>query len=586
MLYQKYNDIIYKTLKIFRKERKKQGGINLIKKAAAVSTAIFCILATFTGCSMPDLSFFGSSSDDDGSGANLNISIESNPENLDPQTASDEESKNIICNIMEGLMTFDENGELENGTAESYEISSDSLTYTFKIRDDAMWFFDKNDNDYMDDDEYTPVTAQDFVFAFQRIFNPDTESPYRETFSFIKNGNDIINGSKNYTDIGVTATDDKTVVFQLDKAEPYFLTLLASTAAMPCSQEFFESTKGRYGLDDKSINSNGPFYIQQWFYDPYGNNNFMYIRRNSDYKKGETVYPRLITVNIKKSESDLEDDFSQDKSDVLITDNYKLRYISSRSYNAVAYDYATLGLIFNPKDKSLSNKNLRKALRYAIDQNSLSDGNNIDKVASGIVPPSVSVLGRSYRELYSEDNLSIKQDTEKAKELFNKALKESSLQTFDSVKILVCTNSINSNYLHNIIQQWQDILGYFVSVDEVGKNEFDKRIADSNYQIALYELNSDFNSPESFLSQFTIKDNIFAVNSDEINNAYKKVIETASLSDRINLYGDVESKIISADCFYPLFYKPVYVISPSKIQDFLYDPFGKQVYWKYIKKFS
>ena len=238
----------------------------------------------------------------------------------------------------------------------------------------------------------------------------------------------------------------------------------------------------------------------------------MYIRRNSDYKAGETVYPRLITVNIKKSESDLEDDFSQEKSDVLITDNYKLRYISSRSYNAVSYDYATLGLIFNPKDKILSNKNLKKALRYAIDQNSLSENNDIDKIASGIIPPSVSVLGRSYRELYSEDVLSIKQDKEKAKELFDKALKENSLQSFDNVKILVCTDSINSNYLHNMIQQWQDILGYYVSVDEVGKDEFDKRIAENNYQIALYELNSDFNSPESFLSQFTVEDNVFGVN--------------------------------------------------------------------------
>lgn len=556
-----------------------------MKRKFIAVISVITVMSVLTGCTMPSLPSFRSSSNDDGSGANLSISIESNPKNLDPQTASDKESKNIICNIMEGLMTFDKNGELTNGVAKSYDISDDGLTYTFKIRDDAMWYFDKNDDDYMDDDEYTDVTANDFVFAFQRIFNPETESPYRETFSFLKNADEIINGSKNYSEIGVTATDSKTVVFQLAETEPYFLTLLASTSAMPCSQAFFESTKGRYGLDDKSINSNGPFYIQQWFYDEYGNNNFMYIRRNSEYKAGETVYPKLITINIENSDVDLEEEFSQGSTDVLVTDNYKSRFVSSKSYNSVSYQYATLGLIFNTEDKILSNNNLKNALRYAISQEALAKDNDINEVASGVIPPSVTILGRSYRELYSEDILSLKQDQNKAKDLYQQALKDNSLSSFDNVKLLVCSDSMNSNYLHEIIQEWQNILGYYVSIDEVAKDEFESRISSGNYQLAIYELNADFNSPESFISKFMEEDNIFGINSNELKSIYEKILSTDNLSDRISIYGEAEKTIIESGCFYPLYYKPIYIITSSDIQDFVYDPFSEQLYWKYAKKF-
>ena len=70
-------------------------------------------------------------------------------------------------------------------------------------------------------------------------------------------------------------------MFELDYPSAEFLQSLTFTAAMPCNQQFFENTKGRYGLDDKSVPSNGAFYIKQWFYDPYGSDNFIYMSKNS-----------------------------------------------------------------------------------------------------------------------------------------------------------------------------------------------------------------------------------------------------------------------------------------------------------------
>jgi oligopeptide transport system substrate-binding protein len=543
-------------------------------------------LLLLNGCSISSLNIFDSSSDT-GSGANLSISISGNPKSLDPQTASDENSRTVICNIFEGLMKINQDGELVKGVAESYSVSDDNLTYTFKIRSDARWFFDENADNYMDDDEFTDVTADDFVFAFQRIFNPETESPYKETFSFLENGEDIIKGSKKYTEIGVYAQDDDTVVFKLDKPDAYFLNLLSSSSAMPCNEEFFYSTKGRYGLDDRSINSNGPFFIQQWYYDEYGKNNFMYIHRNSSYNENETVYPKLITLNIKNSEDALTSDYSDGDSSLLITDDYNSRFVNSKSNNSVEYQFSTIGLIFNTENKFTKNSDFRKALRYAIDISAVSDSTSIEStIGNGVIPPAVSLLGRSYRELYSDNDLYINQNTEKAKELYNNILKNYNSQTVDGIKLLVCSNSINSLLIGEIINQWKEVLDLNVSIEEVSSDDYISKLNENDYTIAVYELTSDMNSPEDFISQFVKEDNVFGADSSELNSIYSEILSESDLSNCISLYGKAEKEIIDESLFYPLFYKSCYVVTPKKVEDVVYDPFNKQVYWQYIKKYS
>lgn len=559
-----------------------KGDISLKKIISAIIASLAASLIFFTGCELP-FSLDSDSSDNNGSGAQLSISIESNPENLDPQTASDKESKTIICNIFEGLMKIKENGELSPGAAESYTISDDCLKYTFKLRKDAKWYFDKNDDDYMDDDEYTNVTANDFVFSFRRIYNPETESPYRDYFSCIKNAEKIINGKMNYEEIGVSAPDDYTVVFELEKPNAFFLNMLSSTASMPCNEEFFYSTKGRYGLDDRSINSNGPFFIQQWFYDEYGSNNFMYIRRNSTYRSDETVYPRLITINIKNSSEDVYSDFGNEKSQLLITENSECKYLNKSSYSAVSYESCCVGLIFNTKDKYMQNEDLRKAIRYSVDIYSIEDSVNI---AGGIIPPAVTVLGRSYRELSPDSSLIINQDKALAKKHYNLALSKLQTKSLDNLKLLVCSESINCTYLHSFIQQWQEVLGCYVSIDETSKDNFNEKIQSGNYTLALYNLTADENTPEAFFNRFTEENNVFGYKSDELKKLYNEAEKVPNLNNRIEIYPEMEKCIIDSALFYPVFYKPVYLIFPSEYSGFICNPFNMQIYFQYIKKFD
>ena len=153
---------------------------------------------------------------------------------------------------------------------------------------------------------YFPVTAQDYVFALKRILSPEMQSPYAKEFSCIKGGEACINGSASADSVGVRAKDDYTLEVQLDYPSADFLALMATTAASPCNEEFFLSTRGRYGLDDDSVMSNGAFFVRQWFYDPYGKNNILYMKKNyANSYDDDKIYPSFLSFTIEESASDI-----------------------------------------------------------------------------------------------------------------------------------------------------------------------------------------------------------------------------------------------------------------------------------------
>lgn len=139
----------------------------------SILLAAVCTLPLCTGCSIP----FLEQEESDGSGYLFTASLAANPKSLDPQSATDAASKTIIENLYEGLVELDENGSPQLAAAENYTVSPDGLTYTFTLKSDRFWFYDANADDVVDDDEKWQVTADDYVYAFQRIFDPQTQSP-------------------------------------------------------------------------------------------------------------------------------------------------------------------------------------------------------------------------------------------------------------------------------------------------------------------------------------------------------------------------------------------------------------------------
>ena len=173
---------------------------------------------------------------------------------VDSAIAEDAISTKVLNNVMEGLYRVNEEGLLAPAMAEAEpEISEDGMTYTFKIRD-AQW------------SNGTPVTAHDFVYAWQRAIDPDTASPYGPYLmaGMIKNATEIGEGKAEVADLGIKAEDDKILVVQLERPVAYFLSLTAFATFLPLNEEFVTAQGDKYAANSDAMIYNGPFSLSDW----------------------------------------------------------------------------------------------------------------------------------------------------------------------------------------------------------------------------------------------------------------------------------------------------------------------------------
>ena len=172
-----------------------------------------------------------------GSGVNsFTWFVENIPANLDPQIASAPEDVLACKNLYGGLVRLDAGGQPQPDLAERWTVSPDGLTYTFTLKPGLTYRASRGEQtDYA-------ITAEDFVYAFQRMFSAETGSPYAVEFAAIEGGSAVLAGLAGPEALGVKASGDGTVVFTLSEPDDDFLRKLALPGAMPCDEGFFEST--------------------------------------------------------------------------------------------------------------------------------------------------------------------------------------------------------------------------------------------------------------------------------------------------------------------------------------------------------
>ncbi len=174
------------------------------------------------------------------------------PETIDPAKSTGVTENAIENDLFEGLVTFSPDGKEVPGVAESWEISDDGTVYTFHLREDAMW----SNGD--------PVTANDFVYSFRRTVDPATASDYAPILSPIVNASAIIAGENtDFSSLGVTAVDDRTLQITLTAPTPYILGLLTHNVAFPVHQATIEEFGDEWTRPGNMV-GNGAFMLEDW----------------------------------------------------------------------------------------------------------------------------------------------------------------------------------------------------------------------------------------------------------------------------------------------------------------------------------
>lgn len=296
------------------------------------------------------------------------------PGSLDPHRVTGDWENRIVGDYLEGLMTEDINAVPILGQAESFTISEDGRVYTFVIRADAMW------------SDGTPVTAQDFDYAFRRLFDPAEAAEYAYLQFPILNAEAINAGEMPMDQLGVRVVDDRTIEFTLTEPTPFFLDALTHYTSYPLPRHVVEEF-GDDWIQPGNIVGNGPYNIVEWIPNSY----IRSVRSDTYYDRdnvqiAEVYYYALddITAALQRyraGEFDIMTDFP--------TDQYQLL---QDQYPGQAQVVPFLGIyyyVINQTIPALQDVNVRQALSMAINRDIV--GPNIlgtgELPAYGWVPP-------------------------------------------------------------------------------------------------------------------------------------------------------------------------------------------------------
>ena len=456
----------------------------------------------------------------------------------------------VITNLVDGLLENDSYGNLVPALAEDWSVSSDGLTYTYKLRKDAKWYT-------ADGEEYASVKAQDFVTGIK--YAADNKGQAMDLIqNSIKGLNDYVTGVTNdFSTVGVKALDDYTVEYTLTRPEPYWNSKTTNSILFPVNEEFLKSKDKDFGtLTPDSILYNGPYLLKDFtskssieyvknphYYDhdkvtiekvklAYfdGSDQEMTIRNfESGAYSIAGVYPN--SSNYAKTKEKYQDNIVyslQDKTSWYFNFN-----VNRKTYNHTA---KTTDEQKKSAQTAILNKNFRQAINFGIDRTAYSAQSNGEEAASKtlrntLVPPTfVQVGDKTFGEVtasklvnygteWSGINLADAQDAyfnkEKAQAKFAEAKKELEAQgvTFP-IHLDVPVDQTNKNAvsgMNSVKQTLETVLGsdnIVIDVQQLSTDDFGNvAFLAPNPAARDYDLNfdgwvGDYQDPSTYLDPF------------------------------------------------------------------------------------
>ena len=463
----------------------------------------------------------------------------------------------VITNLVDGLLENDSYGNLVPALAEDWSVSTDGLTYTYKLRKDAKWYT-------ADGEEYAPVKAQDFVTGIK--YAADNKGQAMDLIqNSIKGLNDYVTGATNdFTTVGVKALDDHTVEYTLTRPEPYWNSKTTNSILFPVNEEFLKSKDKDFGtLTPDSILYNGPYLLKDFtskssieyvknphYYDhdkvtiekvklAYfdGSDQEMTIRNfESGAYSIAGVYPN--SSNYAKTKEKYQDNIVYSLQDK--TSWYFNLNVNRKTYNHTA---KTTDEQKKSTQTAILNKNFRQAINFGIDRTAYSAQSNGEEAASKtlrntLVPPTfVQVGDKTFGEVtasklvnygteWSGINLADAQDgyfnKEKAQAKFAEAKKELEAQgvTFP-IHLDVPVDQTNKNAvsgMNSVKQTLETVLGsdnVVIDVQQLSTDDFGNvAFLAPNPAARDYDLNfdgwvGDYQDPSTYLDPFNAESGFY-----------------------------------------------------------------------------
>ena len=441
-------------------------------------------------------------------GKSIGVMLYTNVMSLDTDLATDGDSFEVIADCIDGLMQMDADGAAVPALAESTDISEDGCTWTFHLRD-TKW------------SNGTPVTANDFVFAWRRIVQNQGEYAYMMSdIGQIKNApalaEAILAGEDaDVSTLGVTAVDDKTLEVQLEVPVPYFDSLMYFPTFYPINEEFYTSLDdGTYGTSPETFLSNGAFILSE--YTP-GTANLT-VTKNPDYWDAERVTLDSISYQVVGSSDNALTAFKSNTLDVVMISGDQVSAAEDDADLSSKLQITGAGymwyLTFSQTDKNaqggmLANQNLRLAFTNALDREALVDNYVKDgSLATYTAVPPQFAASATTGEDFSADQEKFADyigfDVEKAQKYFEDAKKELKTDTFE-FQLIYGNNEGDevAKVAQAIKEQIEATLsGVTLNLQPMTKAERLDKMQNDNYDVALTRWGPDYADPMTYLGMW------------------------------------------------------------------------------------
>ena len=495
--------------------------------AASLATAMLVGCGTSTDAGTPAAGTDTGTDTASGAASEVVVAFDADLNTMDHHIATDGNSFIMQSMCYSGLTSLDKAGTPVPELATSWDVSDDGLVYTFHIAEDATW------------SNGTPVTANDFVYGWQRLDDPAIASEYAFILDTIHvvNAAEVNAGEKPLEELGVKAVDDKTFEVTLTLPCDFLLGLMAFPSFFPLNQEFFESQGDQFALGIDNMIYCGPYNMTGWEQ----GNSYTFTKR-ADYFNQDPDAVETVVFRFQQDTQSALLEYQSGNIDVVKLQGEQVdMYKDEPGFTNRLQGYLWYIPVNLTVDK-LQNLNLRKALHYAINRESIA--NDVLKdgsiAAEGEIPVELATGpdGKDFRETAG---VLTEYNPEKAAECYAAAVEE--LGGDVTLELMFEDSEASKAVAENLQQQFQtNCPGLTVTLNSKPKKERLALMKDQQYELGLTRWGPDYADPQTYMDLFlstNVSNNQGRYNSPAYDELVLKATQGEDATDSAKRWADL-----------------------------------------------
>jgi oligopeptide transport system substrate-binding protein len=513
-----------------RPENPNGSAADLLSNCARLVTGVALVL--LTGCQDKEIEASSATPTDPPRGGTFKM-IQDSPGSLDPACLDDVYEATISNQIFDGILTFDNNLNSIPGIAESWEISPDGLVYTFQLRDDVLFH------------DGTPVTAEDVVYSFTRIYDlPASESQMARDYLGHIAGSDAYANRQAKQVAGLEVLDPHTVRITLKEPFGSFLAVLAADPAHIVPKHYVERV-GATEFARKPIGS-GPFQLAEWIDDQ----RIVMTAFEGSRLRVARLDSLIFEFAPEGARDHAADSFLRGElSAVVIPDGRLTEFLARKESNVLTRQELSLSFIgFNSKVEPFDDKRVRQAFSMAIDRTTLLEDSGARVAPNGILPPGMPG--------YTPDSKVLPFDLVRARTLLEEAGYPDG-KGLPPIKLTIATGTIETLHSMQRIADQVAVVGFKVEIERLAWLEFSRMLTSKSLQCFNVTWVADIPDPDSFLhpigsSQGSANFTNYA--NASVDKLLARGRSSRNALERMELYREAELVLLAEAPIVPLFH--------------------------------